>query len=869
MKIKFKENKLLTKDNFQDILQKALKNLDDYEFSSFQFERDWQLAYIKYIEEIIDSIIKGLSLNLEVNPSLVNKSFQIPTLTLLKTSNEDISEESLFYKSLWQKLRKKYTKAVSYFKKFNFNKGKPLEPMKIDEKIIYNPETKKDLTNKEWNSIEDGIVDFLSDTLDSPEDEVAIRAGLFGLLKKKMDDERISVKEQKKKTYDELSKKYPEVKSLDESYKTISKEKKTKASVDYAKKHAAEYLAIKDGNLKKDIVSMIRKQITGGLEDGISSQEMISRIYHIDPKDELGKRFTQETVPALQRDLRRIVLTEMSTASNNGYLEANKDGAEKGQKLYFVFSGQINPKEKPHEPCNIWIGKIGLMVDKPPGDDSTDDKFADFLIWPGKTNVGRSKKEWWFTIPVHAHCTHYWERINPEFQQYNEDINKIEFKDMEKSREDTIDNVDWKISKTRPISAQFPKLVKKIKAELKIEFPIIVRLYKEHKKGKSIRSMHDEGIILMYESSPDWIGDLCHEIGHLYFHLMKVRENKKIINSLNKIQKGLKASKDFNRVFNNEHTYSDIKEIFATIFKWYISGKIINKAYIDVLVKYLPGSDISFLHELFNGISKSRDLKKSNKKIEDTIAFDFDKVISKYDGWKGPKIFGKPIKKNIKLTHEYKEQGFKIIIFTARKDTPEIRKYLKDNNVYYDEFIGDKPYYNCFIDDRTANNLLHKKDLKQTVNKVLKLGKSLDENDFDLIKNDKTKLKMIYEGIPINIEWIKGEIRSYPGSPWKNPMNQHHYGYIRNTDSPDGEDVDVYVHIPIKKNAPIYMLNQLHSANEFQGEFDEHKFMIGYPSKISAKNAYIESMQKNMFGGMTKISIKNFKKNILPFYYKK
>ena len=44
-----------------------------------------------------------------------------------------------------------------------------------------------------------------------------------------------------------------------------------------------------------------------------------------------------------------------------------------------------------------------------------------------------------------------------------------------------------------------------------------------------------------------------------------------------------------------------------------------------------------------------------------------------------------------------------------------IRKYLKENNVKYDKFIGNKPFYNCFIDDKTVNNLLHKHELKETI----------------------------------------------------------------------------------------------------------------------------------------------------------
>lgn len=215
---------------------------------------------------------------------------------------------------------------------------------------------------------------------------------------------------------------------------------------------------------------------------------------------------------------------------------------------------------------------------------------------------------------------------------------------------------------------------------------------------------------------------------------------------------------------------------------------------------------------------------------------------------------------------KYKDRGYRTIIFTSRKVTPELKSWLNDNNVYYDEIIGDKPYYNAFIDDRTVNNLIVN-NLENNIENVLSKNNELIKSiDYNLLKNDKTKMKMSYHGIPINIEWKKGEIRTYPGSPYKNQMIDWHYGYIRNTISPDGEDVDVYVKDDPDQNAKIYMINQLHRGDEYDGEFDEHKFMIGFKSQKDAIDAYKKTMQNNMFGGVSVLSVENFKKNFMPFF---
>ena len=74
-----------------------------------------------------------------------------------------------------------------------------------------------------------------------------------------------------------------------------------------------------------------------------------------------------------------------------------------------------------------------------------------------------------------------------------------------------------------------------------------------------------------------------------------------------------------------------------------------------------------------------------------TICIDFDGVIHDYTkGWQGIDVFGKPIEGASAGTKELKNQGWTIILFTTRNDTPALREWLKANDIAYD-YINYNP----------------------------------------------------------------------------------------------------------------------------------------------------------------------------------
>ncbi len=125
--------------------------------------------------------------------------------------------------------------------------------------------------------------------------------------------------------------------------------------------------------------------------------------------------------------------------------------------------------------------------------------------------------------------------------------------------------------------------------------------------------------------------------------------------------------------------------------------------------------------------------------------------------------------------------------------------------------------------------------LKRQPGEVLKMAWDDDAYDAETDPSDKQreagnyrKGKLRMHGLDISIETPKGEKRK---PEW--PKLPAHYGYIRGTDGEDGDHLDCFV--GKHKNADMaYVVYQ----NDKDGQFDEHKVMLGFKSKKKAVKAY-------------------------------
>jgi hypothetical protein len=94
---------------------------------------------------------------------------------------------------------------------------------------------------------------------------------------------------------------------------------------------------------------------------------------------------------------------------------------------------------------------------------------------------------------------------------------------------------------------------------------------------------------------------------------------------------------------------------------------------------------------------------------QQTIAVDFDGVISEYNGWEGTGAPGRPRQDVVQVLKVLREEGWKIIVYSCRADA-EIQPYLVKHAIPFDEinqnssrpYSGPKPAATVYWDDRAC-----------------------------------------------------------------------------------------------------------------------------------------------------------------------
>lgn len=94
-------------------------------------------------------------------------------------------------------------------------------------------------------------------------------------------------------------------------------------------------------------------------------------------------------------------------------------------------------------------------------------------------------------------------------------------------------------------------------------------------------------------------------------------------------------------------------------------------------------------------------------------------------------------------------------------------------------------------------------------------------------------------GLRIAIETPKGAKRrgiGANGKPWSVTMPAH-YGYVKGTEGADGDHVDVYLGPRAHEvdKHPVHIVDQVDAES---GRFDEHKCMLGFPTRAQALRTY-------------------------------
>ena len=171
-----------------------------------------------------------------------------------------------------------------------------------------------------------------------------------------------------------------------------------------------------------------------------------------------------------------------------------------------------------------------------------------------------------------------------------------------------IDNLGWNKHRAEQMKLRLAFLVGKIDELVGLNNPIVINLQNSKDKEDDVNSQYYEGVINLYENTPDWRGDFLHELAHQFFRERDLSSGIKV--KLAKIKRRLKREHGDGRVFIIEHTYKDNIEVLCTLFKWYILGKVIDDTYLIILKNYCMEGYLTIDKALSNGGEKMEKAQK-------------------------------------------------------------------------------------------------------------------------------------------------------------------------------------------------------------------------------------------------------------------
>jgi len=132
-------------------------------------------------------------------------------------------------------------------------------------------------------------------------------------------------------------------------------------------------------------------------------------------------------------------------------------------------------------------------------------------------------------------------------------------------------------------------------------------------------------------------------------------------------------------------------------------------------------------------------------------------------------------------------------------------------------------------------------------------------------QNAPTQKSVTHSGMSIAIEHPKGSMREIKNDDgqtvWKKQM-QYDYGYIRNTQGRDGDEIDVMMG-PLQQCSDAYVIHMVDMGPDVSERQDEDKVMLGFPSAGAARQAFHSHYPPDFYGGMTVVPVSEFKQRAM------
>jgi len=246
-------------------------------------------------------------------------------------------------------------------------------------------------------------------------------------------------------------------------------------------------------------------------------------------------------------------------------------------------------------------------------------------------------------------------------------------------------------------------------------------------------------------------------------------------------------------------------------------------------------------------------------------------------------VLGDPISGASEVVAKLKEEGYTIIIHTVRGNRKDIADHLKYHGIIYDYInynprqpVGanpGKPLAAAYVDDKAVRfdgdwkatyeelkqhlNSVHKADTKARIEEAASEVEIPTENQKE--NGNYKKGHVHIHGLDISIENPKGSVRSgidRNGNKWSTKLNNH-YGYIKQTEGGDKEQVDVFLGSDLESEK-VFVIDQIKPDT---GQFDEHKVLLGFKDAKAAREGYLSNYDKGWqgLGALSEMDIKPFK----------
>jgi len=328
----------------------------------------------------LDALSKALGYDSTVQQKEISPFKSVRNLEKI---SKDHVEQGLL--NLWGAIRSTW---------LQLEKAKGTDAFVLSNRIFINPKTGKALTNAQWAIIKKDVLKAFDYLYAVEEERIAAHAMSLGKVLKGM----------------------PLGNSLSYGYKTLQNKVKNAMSKMYDPQYQ-NALAIAQQEAGAMIVELKQKQykqihsvIQTGIKHRQSSSELVESLY-----DRFGN---------MNRDWRRIAETEIGNAQNNAQL-LTELGRRKDDEEYIFMKGLSSS-----EAC-VWCrnevnNKIVVLLEAPPdtgGDSIIVDGETYTAIWPGKSNYGRNRANWWIAAGTqHPFCRCTWVKHVPGFEKWDDMI---------------------------------------------------------------------------------------------------------------------------------------------------------------------------------------------------------------------------------------------------------------------------------------------------------------------------------------------------------------------------------------------------------------------------------------------------------------